>query len=106
MDGYNIASDKKRFFEESDAINLQMRLRDATRGIVTASDLARMQPNALIVNTSRAGLIVPGALVEALKNGRRGYADVDVHETEPLLDKNAPPHVARQRSLYTAYQFC
>ena len=63
-----------------------MRLVDATRGIVTAADLARMKPTALIVNTSRAPLIEPGALVKALKAGRPGMAAVDVYEKEPVRD--------------------
>ena len=67
-----------------------MRLVDATRGIVTAADLARMQPTALIVNTSRAALIEPGALVAALKAGRPGMAAVDVYEEEPVRDTGHP----------------
>ncbi len=67
-----------------------MRLVDATRHIVTAADLARMKPSALIVNTSRAGLIAPGALVEALRAGRPGMAAVDVYEDEPLRDTSHP----------------
>jgi D-3-phosphoglycerate dehydrogenase len=67
-----------------------MRLLDATRGIVTAADLARMKPTAVLVNTSRAGLIAPGALVEALTKGRPGMAAVDVYEQEPLTDPGDP----------------
>ena len=67
-----------------------MRLVDATRGIVTADDLARMKPTALLVNTSRAPLIEPGALVDALRKGRPGMAAVDVYEKEPLRDINDP----------------
>ena len=67
-----------------------MRLVDATRGIVTAADLARMKPTALLVNTSRAPLIEPGALVNALRAGRPGMAAVDVYEDEPLLDTRDP----------------
>jgi D-3-phosphoglycerate dehydrogenase len=67
-----------------------LRLVDATRGIVTASDLAAMQPSALFVNTSRAGLVEPGALVAALRSGRPGSAAVDVYETEPLRDVADP----------------
>ena len=89
-DGYDIADSKDAFFEQSDIVTLHMRLVDATRGIVTASDLARMKPTALLVNTSRAGLIVPGALVDALRNGRPGMAAVDVHEREPLTDAADP----------------
>jgi D-3-phosphoglycerate dehydrogenase / 2-oxoglutarate reductase len=71
-------------------ISLHMRLVDATRGIVTAADLARMKPTALIVNTSRASLIEPGALVAALKAGRPGMAAVDVYEEEPVRDTGHP----------------
>ena len=89
-DGYSAAPNKEAFFEECDVISLHMRLVDATRGIVTAEDLARMKPTALIVNTSRAGLIAPGALVGALRAGRPGMAGVDVYEEEPLLDTTHP----------------
>ena len=89
-DGYSAAPNKEAFFEECDVISLHMRLVDATRGIVTAEDLARMKPTALIVNTSRAGLIAPGALVAALRAGRPGMAGVDVYEEEPLTDTTHP----------------
>ena len=71
-------------------LSLHMRLVDATRGIVTAADLARMKPTALLVNTSRAGLIEPGALVRALAAGRPGMAAVDVFEQEPLREPAHP----------------
>jgi D-3-phosphoglycerate dehydrogenase len=89
-EGYATAASKQAFFEQSDVITLHMRLVDATRGIVTAADLARMKPTALIVNTSRAPLIEPGALVAALKAGRPGMAAVDVYEEEPLHDTSHP----------------
>jgi D-3-phosphoglycerate dehydrogenase len=89
-DGYRAATSKQAFFETSDIVALHMRLLDATRGIVTAEDLARMKPTALIVNTSRAQLIAGGALVEALHSGRPGMAAVDVYEEEPLRDPENP----------------
>jgi D-3-phosphoglycerate dehydrogenase len=89
-EGYATAESRPAFFEQSDVITLHMRLVDATRGIVTAADLARMKPTALIVNTSRAPLIEPGALVAALKAGRPGMAAVDVYEAEPVLDTAHP----------------
>jgi D-3-phosphoglycerate dehydrogenase len=89
-DGYATARSKAAFFEECDIVTLHMRLVAATRGIVAAADLARMKPAALIVNTSRAGLIEPGALVDALRAGRPGMAAVDVYEEEPLLDTAHP----------------
>ena len=67
-----------------------MRLVPATRGIVTKADLARMKPSALLVNTSRAGLIEPGALVAALRSGRPGMAALDVFDEEPLRDPSHP----------------
>ncbi|MDE3194205.1 MAG: D-2-hydroxyacid dehydrogenase family protein [Chloroflexota bacterium] len=89
-DGYATAASKAAFFAESDVLTLHMRLVDATRGIVTAADLARMKPTALFVNTSRAGLVEPGALVAALESGRPGMAAVDVFESEPVLDPHHP----------------
>jgi D-3-phosphoglycerate dehydrogenase len=89
-DGYEVAQSKEAFFEACDVLTLHMRLVDATRGIVGPADLARMKPGALIVNTSRAGLIAPGALVAALKAGRPGRAAVDVFEKEPLRDPADP----------------
>lgn len=89
-DGYETAASKEEFFAQSDVVTLHMRLVDATRHIVTAADLARMKTSALIVNTSRAGLIAPGALVEALRAGRPGMAAVDVYEDEPLRDTSHP----------------
>jgi D-3-phosphoglycerate dehydrogenase / 2-oxoglutarate reductase len=89
-DGYPTAPSKAAFFEASDVISLHMRLVEATRGIVSAEDLARMKPTALLVNTSRAGLIEPGALVSALRAGRPGMAAVDVYEDEPLTDTRHP----------------
>jgi D-3-phosphoglycerate dehydrogenase len=89
-DGHATASSKAAFFEQCDVLSLHMRLVDATRGIVKADDLARMKPTALIVNTSRAGLIEPNALVDALRAGRPGMAAVDVYEKEPLRDVNDP----------------
>jgi D-3-phosphoglycerate dehydrogenase / 2-oxoglutarate reductase len=89
-DGYAVAAGKAAFFAECDVVTLHMRLYDATRGIVAADDLARMKPGALLVNTSRAGLIEPGALVAALRAGRPGMAAVDVYESEPMRDVDHP----------------
>ena len=89
-DGYSAARNKEAFFEECDVMSLHMRLVDATRGIVTAADLARMKPAALMVNTSRAPLIESGALEAALRLGRPGMAAVDVFESEPVLGAAHP----------------
>ena len=82
--GYDTASNKEQLFAESDVLSLHLRLNAETRGIVTAADLARMKPTALLVNTARAELVQPGALVEALQRGRPGYAALDVFEEEPV----------------------
>jgi D-3-phosphoglycerate dehydrogenase len=84
-DGYTAAASREAFFADSDVVSLHLRLIPETRGIVTAEDLARMKPTALIVNTSRAGLIAPGVLEAALKGGRPGMAAVDVFEDEPVV---------------------
>ena len=89
-DGYATARSKEQLFSNCDVLSLHMRLVEATRGIVTGQDLARMKPSALLVNTSRAGLIDPGALLAALRAGRPGLAAVDVYEDEPVLDVNYP----------------
>jgi D-3-phosphoglycerate dehydrogenase / 2-oxoglutarate reductase len=89
-EGHESATSKAAFFKECDFISLHMRLVDATRGIVKAEDLARMKPGATLINTSRAGLIEPGALVDALRAGRPGFAAVDVFEKEPLRDLSDP----------------
>jgi D-3-phosphoglycerate dehydrogenase len=89
-DGHDVAASKEALFEACDVVSLHMRLVEATRGIVTAADLARMMPTALLVNTSRAGLIEPGALVSALRAGRPGLAAVDVFEEEPVRDGAHP----------------
>jgi D-3-phosphoglycerate dehydrogenase len=89
-DGYAVAPRQAAFYEACDIVSLHMRLVPETRNIVTAADLARMKTTALLVNTSRAGLIEPDALVRALQNGRPGMAAVDVYEQEPLTDVAHP----------------
>ena len=84
QDGFEVAASRAAFFACADVLSLHLRLNDATRGIVTAGDLAAMKPDALIVNTSRAELIAAGALLEALQAGRPGFAALDVFESEPL----------------------
>ena len=89
-DGHDVAPSSEAFYEQCDVVSLHMRLVPDTRGIVTAADLGRMRPAALLVNTSRAALIEPGALVEALRTGRPGMAAVDVYEEEPVRDAHHP----------------
>lgn len=86
-DGYASTARREAFFEQADVLTLHLRLADSTRGGVTAQDLARMQRTALFVNTSRAELVAPGALVDALKRGHPGMAAIDVYEREPLRDE-------------------
>ncbi len=88
--GYEVAASKAELFERSDVLSLHVRLRKETKGIVGPDDLARMKPTALLVNTGRAELIAPGALLEALRLGRPGYAAVDVYEQEPITGGNHP----------------
>ena len=89
-DGYAAANSRETFYETCDVVTLHMRLVSGTRGAVRASDLARMKPTALLVNTSRAQLIEPGALLHALRSGRPGMAAVDVYEHEPVRDPTDP----------------
>jgi D-3-phosphoglycerate dehydrogenase / 2-oxoglutarate reductase len=101
-EGYRPTPSKEALFEACDVISLHMRLVDTTRGIVTAEDLQRMKPDSLLVNTSRAGLIEPGALVAGLRAGRPGMAAVDVYENEPLVD-TLDPLLACDRALCTPH---
>ncbi|MBV7538073.1 D-2-hydroxyacid dehydrogenase family protein [Duganella sp. sic0402] len=88
-DGYQAAPSREAFFTQADVLSLHLRLNDATRGIVAADDLARMRPDALFVNTSRAELVQPDALEQALQKGRPGYAALDVFPSEPLAADSA-----------------
>lgn len=83
-EGWQTAASRESFFENCDVVSLHLRLVAATRGIVTAGDLGHMKPTALLVNTSRSGLIEPGALVRALEQGRPAMAAVDVYDQEPI----------------------
>lgn len=89
-DGYATAADRQTLFEQADVLSLHIKLDKETRGIVTAADLARMKLDALLVNTSRAELVEPGALEAALRAGRPGFAAVDVYEEEPVFGANHP----------------
>ncbi|RPI42223.1 MAG: D-2-hydroxyacid dehydrogenase family protein [Betaproteobacteria bacterium] len=89
-EGFEIAASREAFFENADVISLHLPGGPETRGVVTAADLARMKPSALLVNTSRAGIIEAGALAEALQKGRPGFAAVDVYEQEPVVAAQHP----------------
>ena len=88
-DGYEVAQSKAEFFEQCDVLSLHLRLNEETRSIVRLDDLSRMKPTALLVNTSRAELIEPDALIAALNRGRPGLAAIDVFESEPILQGHA-----------------
>ncbi|MDB5901208.1 MAG: 3-phosphoglycerate dehydrogenase [Betaproteobacteria bacterium] len=88
--GFEVAASREAFFESADIVTLHLPLNKDTRGIVTAQDLARMKPTAMIVNTSRSPIIAQGALEEALAKGRPGYAAIDVYDSEPMTDANHP----------------
>jgi len=88
-DGFEVATSKAEFFQQSDVLSLHLRLNSETQGIVTREDLSGMKPTALFVNTSRAELLEPDALIAALNRGRPGLAAVDVFESEPILQGNA-----------------
>ena len=88
-DGLELAASKADFFEQSDVLSLHLRLNDETRASVNLEDLSRMKPTALFVNTSRAELLEPDALIAALNRGRPGLAAVDVFESEPILQGHA-----------------
>jgi D-3-phosphoglycerate dehydrogenase len=88
-DGYQVASTREEFFAQCDVVSLHLRLNEDTQGLVTLEDLSHMKPTALLVNTSRAELIEPDALIAALNRGRPGLAAVDVFESEPILQGHA-----------------
>ena len=89
-DGHRAARSREAFFEEADIVSLHLRLSDSTRHLIGPTDLARMKPDALLVNISRAELLQPGALLSALQAGRPGFAALDVYEQEPIFDPAHP----------------
>jgi len=89
-DGQTVASTRQAFFAQSDIVSLHVRLKPDTRGIITAQDFAHMRQDALFVNTSRAGLIAPGALLDGLNAGRPGMAAIDVFDHEPMTNAADP----------------
>lgn len=88
--GFDVAKSREDFFADADILSLHIPLNQETRGIVTREDLGHMRSSALLVNTSRAGLIAEGALVDALKAGKPGFAAVDVYEDEPVVGATHP----------------
>ncbi|MFO0686059.1 MAG: D-2-hydroxyacid dehydrogenase family protein [Sandaracinus sp.] len=102
-DGHALAESQEDLYAHADVLSLHLRLVPETRGIVRAEHLALMKPSALLVNTSRAGLITPGALVAALDRGRPGLAAVDVFEKEPVLAPHEDPIASHPRVLATPH---
>jgi D-3-phosphoglycerate dehydrogenase len=88
--GYEAAKSRAELFERADVLSLSIRLRPETKGLIGPEDFGRMKPTSLFVNVARAELIQPGALLEALKKGRPGYAAVDVYEQEPIVNGDHP----------------
>jgi D-3-phosphoglycerate dehydrogenase len=101
-DGVALAASKDALFADADVLTLQLQLNDATRGIVGPADFARMKPGGLFVTTSRAGLVVPGALEDALRAGRPGMAAVDVFDDEPVVG-GAHPLFEMDNVVYTPH---
>ena len=89
-DGETVADSREAFFATSDVVSLHVRLKPATRGVITDADLAAMQPRALLINTSRSGLIEAGALEGAVTRANPIHAAVDVYDTEPMVDTASP----------------
>ncbi|HEX7829596.1 MAG TPA: D-2-hydroxyacid dehydrogenase family protein [Thermoanaerobaculia bacterium] len=111
-DGFEVAASREQLFEQSDVLSLHLKLSKETKGLVTRDDLARMKRDALIVNTSRAELIESGALLDALRAGRPGFAAIDVYENEPathdplvtLPNVTATPHLGYvEKNSYELY---
>ena len=88
-DGFELAPSQIELFKQCDVLSLHLRLGKKTAGIVTLEDMSRMKPTALLVNTSRAELIEPEALITALNRGHPGMAAIDVFESEPILQGHA-----------------
>lgn len=83
--GETVAASREAFFATSDIVSVHVRLKSETRGVITADDLAQVQPRALFVNTSRSGLVADGALEAEVAKGTL-HAAVDVFDHEPLTD--------------------
>ncbi|MBP6298426.1 MAG: D-2-hydroxyacid dehydrogenase family protein [Anaerolineae bacterium] len=84
-DGLDVATSQHDLFSQSDVLSIHVKLSNETRGLITLAHLTAMKPSALVVNTSRAELIAPDALVDALRAGRPSFAAVDVYESEPVI---------------------
>lgn len=90
LDGQRVAANREAFFADADVVSLHVRLKPETRSLISAEDLLTMKPSSVFVNTSRAGLVAPGALEAALDAGRPGTIALDVFDKEPISDKSHP----------------
>ena len=99
-DGYEAEPELDALCERSDVVSVHLKLTPETRGLVTARHLSLMKPDALFVNTARAGLVEQGALAAALAAGRPGSAAVDVFDEEPA---HGDPLVASDAVLATPH---
>lgn len=82
-EGVRLAT-REELLEVSDVISLHVPLNAQTRGLIGETELRAMKPDAILVNTSRGGLIDEEALVRVMRDGRLAGAGLDVTETEPL----------------------
>ena len=89
-DGKTVASSREAFFATPDIVSVHVRLKPTTKGIITSDDFATMRDDALFVNTSRAGLIEPDALLSALNSGCPSAAALDVFDEEPITWADDP----------------
>ncbi|MFZ4695788.1 MAG: NAD(P)-dependent oxidoreductase [Verrucomicrobiia bacterium] len=86
-----------RLLAESDFVSLHVHLTDATRGLLGAKELATMKCGAILLNTSRGGLVDEGALIREMRSGRIAAAGLDVIDGEWLEDKRSHPLIAYSR---------
>ncbi|GAO42384.1 2-hydroxyacid dehydrogenase [Flavihumibacter petaseus] len=71
--------------ESTEIVSLHCPLNAQTRHIINSGSLARMKKGAMLINTSRGGLVETAAVIESLKNGHLGYLGLDVYEQEEKL---------------------
>lgn len=115
-DGVTLADNRAAFFGNSDFVSLHVRLKPDTKGVITLNDLHLMKPSATLINTSRSGLIEPGALESCVTAGRPGRLAIDVFDVEPFVDTNDPvvthpnvistPHIGYVTEDELDLQFC
>jgi len=90
--------------ERADFLSLHVPLTDTTRHLIDARALAMMQPHAILINTSRGGVIDEQALIEALKARKIAGAGLDVYEHEPFVSE-ALKNLKKRRP-YAPHRLC